>query len=77
MPWKEELPVDQRERFIGDYLRKAASVTELCGRYTQDRRENFDIYLPLWLARHNKTIFGTLYGVGVIYTLLRWSGVAG
>ena len=22
---------------------------------------NFDIYLPVWLARHNQLIFGTLY----------------
>src|SRR4051812_11475119 len=32
--------------------------TDLAGRYTEDRRENFDIYLPLWLATHNKSVFG-------------------
>ena len=26
-----------------------------------DRSANFDIYLPLWLARHNKTIFGSVF----------------
>ena len=50
-------------------------LTDVAGRYTSDRRDNFDIYLPLWLARQNKTIFGTLYAVGIGYTLLRWSGL--
>jgi hypothetical protein len=26
-----------------------------------------DIYLPEWLARYNKQIFGPLYAVGVAY----------
>jgi hypothetical protein len=26
-------------------------VTDVAARYTDDRRANFDIYLPLWLAR--------------------------
>jgi hypothetical protein len=37
-------------------------LTDLAGRYTDDRAAaNFDIYLPEWLARHNKTLFGTLF----------------
>jgi hypothetical protein len=27
-------------------------LTDVAGRYTSDRADNFDIYLPLWLARH-------------------------
>ena len=50
-------------------------LTDAASRYTYDRRDNFDIYLPLWLARHNKTIFGTLYVGGIVYTVLRSSGV--
>ena len=41
-------------------------------RYTQDRRDNFDIYLPEWLARHNKTIFGVMYVLGVAYAGIRY-----
>jgi uncharacterized membrane protein len=44
-------------------------LTAVAARYTDDRRDNFDIYLPLWLARYNKQIFGTLFLAGVIYTL--------
>ena len=36
------------------------------------RLAGFDIYLPLWLARHNKTIFGTLFAVGELFVLERW-----
>lgn len=49
-------------------------LTAVAARYTDDRRDNFDIYLPLWLARYNKSIFGSLYIAGVAYTLARWTG---
>ncbi len=42
-------------------------LTAVAARYTDDRRVNFDIYLPEWLARYNKQIFGPLYAVGVAY----------
>lgn len=44
-------------------------LTAVAARYTEDRRDNFDIYLPLWLARYNKHIFGTLFVVGGAITL--------
>ena len=47
-------------------------LTTIAARYTADRRDNFDIYLPEWLARHNKLIFGALYTVGLLYTFARW-----
>ncbi|HAU57023.1 MAG TPA: hypothetical protein DCW87_05310 [Comamonadaceae bacterium] len=47
-------------------------LTDVAGRYTTERQANFDIYLPLWLARHNQRIFGTLYAAGVAYTAAAW-----
>ena len=47
-------------------------LTSLAARYTDDRRENFDIYLPEWLAKHNQTIFGALYVFAVVFALVRW-----
>lgn len=47
-------------------------LTLIAARYTDDRRDNFDIYLPLWLARHNKTIFGALFVLGGAVAL--WAG---
>ncbi|HSR52944.1 MAG TPA: hypothetical protein VLV83_19150 [Acidobacteriota bacterium] len=50
-------------------------LTGIAARYTDERQDNFDIYLPLWLARYNKQIFGTLFFAGVLYTLARWQGL--
>jgi hypothetical protein len=47
-------------------------LTGIAARYTDDRQANFDIYLPEWLARNNKQIFGTLYASAVLFLLLRW-----
>jgi polyferredoxin len=52
-------------------------LTDVAARYTDDRRDNFDIYLPLWLARHNKLLFGALFAAGLVFTLARWIESAG
>jgi hypothetical protein len=48
-------------------------LTAVAARYTVDRRDNFDIYLPEWLARHNKLIFGSIYLGGIAVTFARWT----
>ncbi len=52
-------------------------LTAVAAKYTDDRRDNFDIYLPLWVARHNKLIFGLLYLAGVLLTIAGWAGWLG
>ncbi len=47
-------------------------LTDLAAQYTADRRPNFDIYLPNWLAEHNKVIFGTLFVVGEGVVVACW-----
>lgn len=47
-------------------------LTGVAARYTEQRQDNFDIYLPLWLARYNKQIFGALYLAGIAYALVLW-----
>jgi hypothetical protein len=47
-------------------------LTDLASRYTEGRADNFDIYLPVWLARYNKAIFGTLFAVGALFVLALW-----
>ncbi len=47
-------------------------LTSLASRFTDDRRDNFDIYLPAWLARHNKLIFGTLFCIGMMFAVVQW-----
>ena len=52
-------------------------LTAVAARYTDDRRDNFDIYLPLWLARYNKHIFGALYAAGILYSIVVWRDLRG
>lgn len=40
--------------------------TNLAERFTEERTSNFDIYLPEWLARNNKSIFGGLFVGGIV-----------
>jgi hypothetical protein len=54
--------------------RMRCPLTDVAARYTNDRQDNFDIYLPLWLARYNKQIFGPLFAAAVLYTFVRWRG---
>lgn len=47
-------------------------LTDWAARYTLDRAANFDIYLPTWLAQHNKVIFGWLFVVGEVVVISTW-----
>jgi hypothetical protein len=47
-------------------------LSDLAARFTNDRANNFDIYLPNWLAQHNKVIFGALFVAGELVALGCW-----
>jgi hypothetical protein len=47
-------------------------LTDLAGRYTEERPDGFDIFLPAWLARNNKLIFGTLWVAAELFLAGRW-----
>ena len=49
-------------------------ITVLARKYSDSDKDNFDIFLPNWLARYNKIIFTSIYFVGVIIVLLRVLG---
>lgn len=49
-------------------------LTDIAGRYTEVRRDNFDIFLPEWVARHNKMNFGILYLAGIAVPVAVWLG---
>ena len=48
-------------------------LTSVAARFTTNRADNFDIYLPNWLARNNKPVFGTLFIVNELFVLWRWA----
>jgi hypothetical protein len=47
-------------------------LTDWAARYTVDRSPSFDIYLPNWLAQHNKFIFGILFVIGEVAVVACW-----
>jgi hypothetical protein len=47
-------------------------LSDLAARFTVDRAYNFDIYLPNWLAEHNKLIFGVLFVAGELVVVGYW-----
>lgn len=49
-------------------------LTGMAAPHTTNRRANFDIFLPVWLAHYNKAIFGTLYVAGIVLTVAKWRG---
>jgi hypothetical protein len=47
-------------------------LSDLAARFTDSNADNFDIYLPNWLARHNKAIFGVLFVAGELVVIGCW-----
>jgi hypothetical protein len=47
-------------------------LTDIAAQFTPDRSPNFDIYLPNWLARYNKNIFGALFVFGELTAFRYW-----
>jgi len=60
------------ECFIIVANRWRCPLTSPAAQFTEGRKDNFDIYLPTWLARHNKTIFGSLFLAGELVVLEFW-----
>ena len=53
-------------------------LTVVARKYSDSTKANFDIFLPNWLAKHNKLIFTSIFLLGLILVLIRvfgdWSG---
>ncbi len=60
------------EAFVIIFNRWSCPLTNIAAKYTDERADNFDIYLPLWLAKYNKMIFGSLFVLATVYTLVSW-----
>jgi hypothetical protein len=52
-------------------FKKMCPVTLLARKYSNSQKDNFDIYLPNWLARYNKEIYSTIVGIAVIILIFR------
>ena len=46
-------------------------LTLVARKYSDSEKDNFDIFLPNWLARHNKLIFTTIYVLALLLVFIR------
>lgn len=53
------------------YFKFFCPLTIIARKYSDSPKDNFDIYLPNWLARYNKLIYTSILGIIVILTIYR------
>lgn len=53
-------------------FKKMCPLTILARRYSSSPKDNFDIYLPNWLAKYNKLIYTTFFVIILIGVLYRY-----
>ena len=46
-------------------------LTLIARRYSDSQKDNFDIFLPNWLAKYNKLIFTSIFVVALIIVIYR------
>ncbi|MEQ9165116.1 MAG: hypothetical protein RLO12_02570 [Fulvivirga sp.] len=46
-------------------------LTLMARKYSDSEKENFDIFLPNWLAKNNKLIFTTIFAIGLVVVIIR------
>lgn len=46
-------------------------ITLIARQYSDSQKDNFDIFLPNWLARHNKTIYTSFFILSLIILAFR------
>lgn len=44
-------------------------LTSIAAKYTPDRTDNFDIYLPIFLAKYTKPVFSALFVIGLFIVI--------
>lgn len=52
-------------------FKRVCPVTLLAKRYSDSERANFDIYLPHWLAKHNKLIYSVIVLIAIVILFYR------
>jgi len=52
-------------------FRMMCPLTVMARRYSNSTKDNFDIYLPNWLARHNKLIYSAIVSVILVILFFR------
>jgi hypothetical protein len=46
-------------------------LTIMARKYSDSTKDNFDIFLPNWLAKHNKLIYTSIFCIAIIILIYR------
>jgi hypothetical protein len=52
-------------------FKKMCPITLVARKYSDSTKDNFDIYLPNWLARHNKLIYSMIVLIALVILAIR------
>ncbi len=52
-------------------FKRVCPVTLIARKYSNSRKDNFDIYLPNWLARYNKEIYSVIVLIAIVILIYR------
>ena len=52
-------------------FKKVCPVTLIARKYSNSQKDNFDIYLPNWLARYNKEIYSIIVFIAIVILVYR------
>ena len=55
-------------------FKKMCPLTIMARKYSESTKDNFDIYLPNWMARNNKLIYTSFFIMivcGILYRILK------
>lgn len=55
-------------------FRNMCPLTIMARKYSASTKDNFDIFLPNWLARYNKLIYSILLGICLVLLVYRLVG---
>ncbi len=61
------------EGFVLLAFKKMCPLTIMARKYSDSNKDNFDIYIPNWLAKYNKLIYTSFFMLivcGIIYRIL-------
>lgn len=59
------------ETFVLLFFKWRCPLTLIARKYSNSNKDNFDIYLPNWIAKHNKLIFSIIFTTGLILVIYR------
>ena len=52
-------------------FRTICPITIVARKYSDSQKDNFDIFLPEWLARYNKEIYTTIFLISIVILFFR------